>query len=132
MSTPIFQDMFPTKLVKNQAQGQVQIFKKEHGQKETLNTRVIDETTLKIYLPKKLVKTSTLPSSSLSPPMILTSDVTISSISQDKDIKKNKVRLCFNTPTASYIRSPRHWCRISNCRTSGELCGLSMSIFTCY
>ena len=87
MSTPIFQDMFPTKLVKNQAQGQVQIFKKEHGQKETLNTRVIDETTLKIYLPKKLVKTSTLPSSSLSPPMILTSDVTISSISQDKGIK---------------------------------------------
>ena len=85
MSKPIFQDMSPTILAKNQTQVQVQI--QEHGQQETLSTRVIDETTLKIYLPKKLVKTSTLPSSSLSPPMILTSDVTISSISQDKGIK---------------------------------------------
>ena len=66
-----------------------------------MSTRIIDETILRVYIPKKQEETATKPSYSLTVSTIITSNFQ----DKDKDIKnKQGLPKLLYTPTALYMR----------------------------
>ena len=87
--------------MKQQEQVHIQAQAHEHERKDAMNTRVINDTTLRIYFPRIPEVTATIPSVSASSLLHL-SVSTSDSHDKDKDFKNNQAPpLLLNTPSPS-------------------------------
>ena len=95
INTPIFQHMSLTNLVVNQQeQVHIQTQVQEYERKDAMSTRVIDETTLRIYFPRTPEVTATIPSVSASS-LLHSTATTFILVTKIKVLLISKVRLCY-------------------------------------